>query len=117
MPHRAAGSPALARRLRRAMTDAEMRLWLQLRDRRLAGLKFRRQHPIGRYVADFVCLERRLVVEVDGGQHADSRRDRVRDAAIEAAGFRILRFWNNEVLGAMEGVLETILEAARAGRR
>jgi very-short-patch-repair endonuclease len=101
----------LARRLRRDLTDAERRLWHQLKDRRLAGLKFRRQHPIGRYVADFACVERRLVVEVDGGQHAESAADRARDAALQAAGFRVLRFWNNEVLQNMDGVVRTIAAA------
>jgi very-short-patch-repair endonuclease len=101
-----------AKRLRRDMTDAERKLWHGLKDRRLAHLKFRRQHAIGTYIADFVCLERGLIVEVDGGQHADSAADSRRDATLTAAGFRVLRFWNNEVLQALEGVLDTITAEA-----
>ena len=102
--------PSRPRQLRRDATDAERRLWLALRDRRLQGVKFRRQEPIGPYVADFLCPEHGLVVEVDGGQHATADESR-RDAFIEAEGFRILRFWNNEVLGNLEGVLTRIVEA------
>ena len=98
-----------ARRLRRDSTDAETRLWFKLRDRRLAGFKFARQHPIGPYVVDFVCRERKLVVEVDGGQHADNVRDRIRDENLAADGYRVLRFWNTDVLSNMDGVLVTIL--------
>ena len=97
------------RRLRRNSTDAEMQLWFKLRDRRLSGLKFLRQYPIGPYVADFVCRDRRLIVEVDGGQHSDSSRDRIRDAALAAEGYRILRFWNTDVLSNIDGVLTAIL--------
>jgi very-short-patch-repair endonuclease len=96
-----------ARRLRRRATDAERRLWSRLRAQAFHGLKFRRQHPIGRYVVDFACLERALVVELDGGQHSvavDARRT----AAIERHGFRILRFWNNQVLGNLDGVLRQL---------
>ena len=82
--------------MRRISTDAERRLWLLLRDRRLDGLKFRRQVPFGPYILDFVCFDRRLVIEVDGGQHADSDRDRVRDEYLRAEGFRTVRYWNNE---------------------
>jgi very-short-patch-repair endonuclease len=98
-----------ARQLRTESTDAERRLWYHLRSRRLLGLKFRRQHPMGRYIADFVCLEKRLVVEIDGGQHADSKAyDRRRDAWLEGAGFRVLRFWNHEVMSQLPAVLERI---------
>jgi very-short-patch-repair endonuclease len=86
-----------------------MQLWFKLRDRRLSGLKFLRQYPIGPYVADFVCRDRRLIVEVDGGQHSDSSRDRIRDAALAAEGYRILRFWNTDVLSNIDGVLTAIL--------
>nr|WP_246161704.1 endonuclease domain-containing protein [Segnochrobactrum spirostomi] len=97
------------------MTAPEQRLWAHLRDRRLGGYKFVRQMPIGRYVADFACRERRLIVEVDGWQHAESRGDRVRDEALRVQGYRVLRFWNDEVSREMENVLETIL-AALEGR-
>ncbi|KTS78306.1 DNA (cytosine-5-)-methyltransferase [Pseudomonas oryzihabitans] len=87
-----------ARSLRRNQTDAERALWQHLRGKRLQGLKFRRQHPHGRYILDFVCLEARLVIELDGGQHQDSPADRERDAWLQARGFQILRFWNHDVL-------------------
>ena len=99
-----------ARRLRREGTDAERVLWRQLRSRQLADLKFRRQHPLGPYVVDFVCLERRAVVELDGGQLAlDAARDAERTAWPNAEGYRVLRFWNNEVLDNPEGVLARIV--------
>ncbi len=81
---------ASARRLRRRMTDAEMRMWFLLRDRRLAEHKFRRQVPIGPWIADFVCTQARLVVEIDGGQHADSQRDTARDHDLESRGYRVV---------------------------
>ena len=84
-------------------------MWFLLRDRRLDGVKFRRQVPLGPYILDFVCFERRLVVEVDGGQHADSVRDEIRDAHVQAEGFRVVRYWNNDVLKNPEGVLTDIL--------
>lgn len=96
--------------LRRTATDAELALWLQLRGRRLGGHKFRRQWTLERYVVDFCCLEARLIVEVDGGQHT-ATRDRNRTEALQSMGFRILRFWNNEVLGNMDGVLHVLLQA------
>jgi len=97
-----------ARRLRRHQTDAERLLWSHLRARRLEGLKFRRQHPIGRYIVDFVCLEKAVIIEVDGGQHAYNQRDRERDEFLQRAGFRVLRFWNHEVFTNLWGVLEVI---------
>src|SRR5689334_16798375 len=99
----------LERRLRRQPTDAETRLWFVLRDRRLGGFKFVRQEAIGAYVVDFVCRERKLIIEVDGGQHADNANDRVRDGVLAAAGYGVLRFWNSDVLSNMDGVLSTIL--------
>jgi very-short-patch-repair endonuclease len=100
------------RELRINMTDAERHLWRYLRRRQLANARFRRQYPIDQYIADFVCLEKRLVIELDGGQHAEnSAYDRKRDAYLGAQGFRILRFWNDEVLRESEGVLERILLA------
>jgi len=105
-----------ARALRANQTDAEARLWTGLRDRRLAGAKFRRQVAIGPYIADFTCFAARLIVELDGGQHAhDANADAARTARLEGQGFRVLRFWNNDVLANTEGVLERILEALRDG--
>ena len=101
-----------ARRLRSNSTDAERKLWNRLRSRAIMNCKFVRQDPIGPYVVDFVCRERRLVIEVDGGQHADSAADRVRDQWLAKHNYRVLRFWNNEVLGNMDGVLETIAGAS-----
>ncbi|MCC7046862.1 MAG: endonuclease domain-containing protein [Alphaproteobacteria bacterium] len=95
--------------MRALPTDAERRLWSKLRYGQLGGLKFRRQAPIGAYIADFVCFPIQLIIEVDGGQHATAeRRDAARTAWLELQGFRVLRFWNNEVLSNTEGVLETI---------
>src|SRR5436305_6655133 len=102
-----------ARRLRREDTDAERRLWSALRDRRLSGYRFRRQFPIGRYIADFACTRHRLIVEADGGQHDESETDRRRTVWLEARGWRVLRFWNNDVLTNTEGVVETILRELR----
>ena len=98
-----------ARRLRRDLTDAELRLWLLLRDRRLAGYRFRRQHPVGDFIVDFACTKHHLVVEADGGQHSDSEADARRTKILEEEGWRVIRFWNNDVLANTEGVVETIL--------
>ena len=98
----------LARGLRRRMTDAETRLWFHLRNRAFMGCKFRRQHPIGPYIVDFVCIEARLLVELDGGQHANMASDAPRTAFMEANGYRVLRFWNNDVLTQTEEVLAAI---------
>jgi very-short-patch-repair endonuclease len=103
-----------SRRLRRSSTDAESRLWNRLRSRAIKGHKFVRQEPIGRYVVDFVCREQRLVIEVDGSQHADSPLDSVRDRWLHDHNYRVLRFWNNDVLLNIEGVLETIASALDA---
>ena len=97
--------------LRRNMTDVEKALWAELRSRRLGGLKFKRQWTIGRYVADFCCLERRLIVEADGGQHSEER-DAARTAFLQSEGYRVLRFWNNEVIENMDGVLQRIVSEA-----
>ena len=102
-----------ARKLRRNMTDAERALWRLLRDRRMQGWRFRRQEPIECYIVDFVCFEARLIVEVDGGQHADSESDKRRDARLHAQGFRVLRFWNNDVLSNPDGVCQTLTTALR----
>jgi very-short-patch-repair endonuclease len=100
-----------ARQLREFSTDAERRMWSALRDRRLSRYKFRRQHPIGHYIVDFACTEYRLVIELDGSQHADSAADARRTAWLEIQGWRIVRFWNNDVLGNIDGVIEAVLEA------
>jgi very-short-patch-repair endonuclease len=97
-----------ARHLRISQTDAEVKLWKHLRARQIDGHKFVRQLPVGPYFCDFVCREQKLVIEVDGGQHADSQRDKVRDRYLIANGYRTLRFWNNDVLTNVEGVLLTI---------
>jgi very-short-patch-repair endonuclease len=101
----------IARRLRRDMTDAERAMWRILRGRQLAGLKFRRQEPIGRYIVDFVCFSPRVVIEIDGGQHNQvTPYEERRSAFLRREGFEILRFWNNEVLENREGVGEHIGE-------
>jgi very-short-patch-repair endonuclease len=100
-----------ARRLRRSQTDAERASWFRLRDRRLQGLKFRRQVLIGNYVVDFCCEAGRLVIELDGGQHAErSEHDAARTADLQSRGYLVLRFWNNDVLRNTSGVLESILD-------
>jgi very-short-patch-repair endonuclease len=101
-----------ARDLRNDPTEAERLLWQHLRLRQLGGHKFRRQQPLGNYVVDFVCLEKRLVIEVDGGQHnAQIANDKQRAAWIEAQGFRVLRFWNHEIMQNIEAVKEAIWRA------
>lgn len=100
-----------AKTMRREPTAAELRFWYEVRDRRLGGLKFRRQVPIGRYIADYLCTEHRLIVEIDGGQHCDNPRDAAREAELKKLGYRVLRFWNVDVLQNKEGVCETILRA------
>jgi very-short-patch-repair endonuclease len=101
-----------ARQLRRDQTDAEQALWARLRDRQLCGAKFCRQHPIGPFVADFCCPQGKLVVELDGGQHAARvAADQKRARFLQEQGYRALRFWNHDVLGNMEAVLERIVEA------
>ena len=100
---------ARARRLRRQSTDAERALWSKLRDRRLGGVRFRRQAPIGSYIADFVSHERKLIVELDGGQHAGRRAyDARRTRWLESRGYTVLRFWNDDVLLRPASVLEAV---------
>jgi very-short-patch-repair endonuclease len=100
-----------ARSLRRNATDVERAMWAVLRDRRLAGVKFRRQAPIGPFVADFAATKPRLVIELDGGQHAGSASDKRRDAYMTANGWRVLRSWNSEVFENRDGVITVILAA------
>jgi very-short-patch-repair endonuclease len=98
-----------AKTMRTAMPNAELALWQQLRKPGIAGLKFRRQTPMGRYIVDFFFPARRLIVEVDGGQHSDARaRDEERDKWLSAQGYTVLRFWNNDVLENLEGVCAKI---------
>lgn len=97
-----------AREMRANPTPAERRLWSMLRDRRMPSVKFRRQHVIAPFIVDFACLERSLIIEADGGQHADSISDRQRDAFLRRKGFRVLRFWNNDVIENPSGVFELI---------
>ncbi len=105
-------STAIARRLRSTSTDVERALWERLRARRLKGLKFRRQFPLSGYVADFVCIEAKLIIELDGGQHAERlAQDAHRTSVLEKSGFRVLRFWDNDVLKELEAVLDEILRA------
>ena len=101
-----------ARRLRKQSTDAERALWRHLRNRHLGGYKFRRQAPIGSYIVDFLCLERKLVIELDGGQHQlRAGLDRERTKRLESQGYRVVRFWNNQVLRETAAVLEAIVQA------
>ncbi len=105
---------ARARSLRRHQTDAERKMWRLLHSRRLAGAKFRRNHPIGNFFADLCCLKAQVVVELDGGQHADEAQaahDRGRTAYMTSRGFTVMRFWNEEILKEPERVLEQIYEA------
>jgi len=100
---------ALARKLRKDPTAAEKYLWYVLRSKNL-GIKFRRQGVIGRYIVGFVCFEKRLIVEVDGGQHAENEEDKIRDKWFKQEGFNVLRFWNHEVLGNRESIVEEIMK-------
>ena len=99
-----------ARNLRRQQTDVETKLWCRLRDRQLCEAKFRRQHPNGPYIVDFYCPDRGLVVELDGGQHAEqTSADQARTRFLEAEGYRVVRFWDHEVLNHMDAILEDIV--------
>jgi adenine-specific DNA-methyltransferase len=103
---------ARTRQLRRNQTDVERRLWYALRDRRLSGAKFRRQVAIGGYIVDFVCHARHLIIELDGGQHTESMAyDEERSRVLARHGYRVLRFWNNDVIANSDGVLTAILLA------
>ncbi len=103
----------LARGLRKRQTDAERALWNKLRSKQIEGVKFRRQQPIGPYIVDFVSLERKLIIEIDGGQHNERKvreKDQEREEWLKEKGYQTLRFWNNDVLTNIEGVLERIKE-------
>ena len=99
-----------ARNLRKTTTNAENVLWFLLKNRQIKNYKFRRQHPIKKYIVDFVCIEKALIIELDGGQHNENQKDIVRTKFLESLNFRVLRFWNNEVLQNPEGVLIKIME-------
>ena len=101
-----------ARKLRQEPTDAERVMWRLLRDRRLSGVKFRRQVPVGPYVVDFACVTARLAIELDGGQHAESDSDWSRDAHLRDLGWKVLRIWNSELYANREGVLSMVLREA-----
>ncbi len=108
--HRTALMRQRAQKLRNEATEAERALWLELKSRRLLGYKFRRQQPLGNYIVDFVCLEKRLIIEVDGSQHFDqSSYDEARTHWLESQGYRVLRFLNNEVLAETKSVIEAII--------
>ena len=106
----------VARKLRNDMTDAERRLWSHLRASQLDGARFIRQLPIGDFVVDFACRSAWIAVELDGGQHADSPTDDARTQIIEAHGYRVIRFWNNDVLQNTDGVLTAIVEELNLAR-
>ena len=98
----------IARKLRKSQTDAEALLWSKVRNRQLEGAKFRRQVPFDNYVADFVCRSAQLIIELDGSQHVDNDADINRDAVMEIAGYRVIRYWNSDVFNNLDGVLEDI---------
>jgi very-short-patch-repair endonuclease len=106
-----------ARALRLQMTEAEKVMWSKLRDRRLDGVKFKRQKPIAGYIVDFVALDLKLVVEIDGGQHAErAMQDAARTKVLEESGYHVVRFWNHDVLGNIEGVLEALIQELTISR-
>ena len=107
---------SLARKLRNEPTEAEKRLWLHLRAGHFEGAKFTRQFPIGDFIADFACRSLRLAIELDGGQHSESATDANRTRIIEAHGYRVIRFWNNEVLENIDGVLTMIAQEIAIAR-
>lgn len=102
---------ATARKLRRSATDVERKLWHRIRDKQIEDFRFRRQRPIGKFIVDFICIDARLIVELDGGQHAENALgDSKRTEFLESLGYKVVRFWNNEVIENMEGVLERLRE-------
>jgi very-short-patch-repair endonuclease len=104
----------IAKRLRKRQTEAEKRLWKHLKTKQLDGIKFQRQEPVGKYIVDFVSFDKRLVIELDGGQHAGDISDAARDAWLCTQGFRVLGIWNNEIFENPEGILEEILKKCQA---
>ena len=107
-----------ARALRKRLTEAERLLWRHLRNRELGGWKFRRQYPVGPYIVDFICVEKNVVIEVDGGQHAENEElDSQRSAYLNKMGYKVFRFWNNEVLQETEAVLRAIFTVLANGKQ
>ena len=103
---------AYAKQLRNNQTDAEIHLWKRIKSRQLKGYKFRRQHIFSNYIVDFVCIELKLIIEIDGSQHqAQKEYDKIRTQYLNSIGFKVLRFWNNEILEQVESVVEAILQA------
>jgi very-short-patch-repair endonuclease len=102
-----------AKKLRANMTDAERRLWYRLRAHRFGRIKFKRQVPIGPYIVDFACLGHKLILEIDGGQHAENEADQIREQRLREEGFKVLRFWNNDVLRRTDAVLEMVMAALK----
>ncbi len=107
----ASSKTQFAKQLRRNMTDVEVKLWNALRDRRFENFKFRRQVPIGKYIVDFVCQDRKLIVELDGSQHEGSSYDLLRDAWLTSVGYKVLRFWNIDINQALDGTLLAIFDS------
>jgi very-short-patch-repair endonuclease len=105
LPHK---NIKFAKALRTNQTDAELKVWQALRASRLMNYKFKRQVPIGDFIVDFVCFEKKLMIEIDGGQHLDSKKDLARDAKLNVQGYQVLRFWNNEIIQNFDGVLSVI---------
>jgi very-short-patch-repair endonuclease len=105
------GLRGTAKRLRKDSTETERHLWKYLRNRQIESFKFRRQQPVGSYVVDFVNFDKKVVIELDGGQHAVNTGDKIRDKWLRAEGYQVLRFWDNQVFSNVEGVLETIRDA------
>jgi very-short-patch-repair endonuclease len=100
-----------ARHLRKNLTDAEQKLWRHIRNRQIKGFRFRRQAPIGNYIVDFVCFEKKLIIELDGGQHSEQQEyDHHRSLWLKSKGYTVIRFWNNDVLNNIEGIMEVILK-------
>ncbi len=99
-----------AKKLRANSTEPENIFWFEVRDRRLNGRKFRRQCPVDPYIVDFLCLEQKVIVEIDGGQHNENTKDKVRDEYLSSLGFKVVRFWNNEIQENLEGVLSTLTQ-------
>jgi very-short-patch-repair endonuclease len=109
----------LVRKLRRNQTEAEGKLWVYIKNRQICGVKFRRQRAIGKYVVDFVSLENKLIIEIDGGQHNEFPniiKDEERTKYLESQGYQVLRFWNNDVLENIDGVLDNLIEILNTGK-
>lgn len=102
------GATKQARGLRAKQTDAEKKFWREVKAKRFEGYKFRRQYPIGKYIADFVCVEAGVIVEIDGGQHCENAKDDMRTAFLNGLGYHVIRFWNNDILNNLQGSLQAL---------